>query len=225
MSQNRYLFLAVIALIVVFIASLLFFLHSSPQATPQPKTILPTPTTTQSQSPHINPPPSEVASPLDRVLERVTKKKFGTFVSPNNSPVHPERFYGYHTGIDFETFASEADSTIPVHAVCTGPILSKQYASGYGGVVVQSCTLSGQPITVLYGHFKFSSIVPVLNSVVAQGSTLGILGKGYSSETDGERKHLHLGFHKGNSINLIGYVNSPQLLENWIDPCLYLCNN
>jgi hypothetical protein len=55
---------------------------------------------------------------------------------------------------------------------------------------------------------------------------LGILGKGYSGETNGERKHLHLGFHKGNGINLLGYVNTQeQLIDGWLDPCQYVCHD
>ena len=38
---------------------------------------------------------SEFQSPLDRAGERVTKKPFGKFVTPQNSPVQPEKFYGY----------------------------------------------------------------------------------------------------------------------------------
>src|SRR5438105_13240780 len=39
--------------------------------------------------------------PLENAQTRVTKKFFGTKVSPGNSPVTPERFSGYHTGVDF----------------------------------------------------------------------------------------------------------------------------
>jgi hypothetical protein len=43
------------------------------------------------------------------------------------------------------------------------------------------------------------------------------LGKGFSSETDNARKHLHLGIHKGKGINYRGYVNTQAELESWID--------
>ena len=52
---------------------------------------------------------------------------------------------------------------------------------------------------------------------VEAGSVLGFLGKGFSKETDNERKHLHLGIHKGKTINVSGYVKTKQELENWID--------
>lgn len=32
------------------------------------------------------------------------------------------------------------------------------------------------------------------------------LGNGYSSDTDGERKHLHLGIHLGEVVDIRGYV-------------------
>ncbi|NTU99252.1 hypothetical protein HGA64_04600 [Candidatus Falkowbacteria bacterium] len=41
--------------------------------------------------------------PISDALSRVTKKPFGIKVSPKNSSVSPERFTGYHTGVDFET--------------------------------------------------------------------------------------------------------------------------
>ena len=33
---------------------------------------------------------------------RITKKPFGIFITTQNSPVQPERFSGYHTGVDVE---------------------------------------------------------------------------------------------------------------------------
>jgi len=51
---------------------------------------------------------------------------------------------------------------------------------------------------------------------------LGNLGTGFSSETDGERKHLHLAIHKGSSVNILGYVQTKALLFDWLDPAKYL---
>jgi murein DD-endopeptidase MepM/ murein hydrolase activator NlpD len=163
--------------------------------------------------------------PLPQAGERVTKKPFGIFITPQNSPVQPERFRGYHTGADFEIFPAELNSAVTVHAVCTGKLLTKEYATGYGGVAVQACVLNGQPITVVYGHLKLASIVASAGTNLNAGDTLGVLGAAYSSETNGERKHLHLGFHKGAAINILGYVQSQAALAGWIDPCLYVCHN
>lgn len=162
---------------------------------------------------------------MDQVEKRVTKKKFGAYITPQNSPVQPEKFSGFHTGVDFETFPDEQNTAVPIKAVCTGQLKLKNYTSGYGGVVVQDCLLDNQPVTVLYGHLQLSSISHKVGDSVKIGETIGVLGQGYSSETDGERKHLHLGFHKGTEINLRGYVNSETELSSWLDPCSYTCQD
>ncbi len=159
--------------------------------------------------------------PLDRALERITKKPFGIQIFKANSPVQPEKFSGFHTGTDLETFENEQDKDIQVRAICEGKILLKKQASGYGGVAVQECQLNSQSVTVIYGHLKFSSI-KAQGTLLKAGDILGILGKGYSSETDGERKHLHLAVHKGVSVNILGYVQKQEDLENWFDPLEFL---
>jgi len=156
---------------------------------------------------------------LDRASERITKKPFGIFVSPQNSPVQPERFRGWHTGTDFEIFPDELDSDISVRAICSGKIAVKRFASGYSGVLVQSCELDNQPITAIYGHLKLASISKNAGDNLSAGETIGLLGKANSAETDGERKHLHLGVHKGSATNILGYAQSQTELSNWIDPC------
>jgi hypothetical protein len=150
---------------------------------------------------------------------RITKKPLGIYVSPNHSPVSPERFAGFHTGTDFETTADEADKDIMVPAFCDGKLLVAKYATGYGGVAVESCTLNGQAVTVIYGHLKVDTITTA--STLKKGDPIGLLGKGYSTETDGERKHLHLGIHKGTSVDIRGYASSGEL-SNWIDPETFL---
>jgi hypothetical protein len=158
-------------------------------------------------------------APLARSNERITKKPFGIFITPQNSSVKPERFYGYHTGTDFETFPEEQNTDVIVHVVCSGPLLVKRSAQGYGGVAAQSCNWQGQPITVVYGHLRLSSIAPAVGSRLQSGDTLGVLGTGYSNETSGERKHLHLSFHKGKNIDIRGYVPSSTMLKQWMNPC------
>lgn len=160
--------------------------------------------------------------PLDRATERVGKKPFGIFITPNNSPIQPEKFNGYHTGVDFEIFSEELEMEIPVKAVCQGKLLMKNYATGYGGVAVQSCNLGDSPITVVYGHLRLDSIKVAPGDDIAVGEALGVLGRAYSNETSGERKHLHLGVHKGSEINILGYVPSEKALLNWLDPMLFL---
>jgi hypothetical protein len=170
-----------------------------------------------------NPVYTGFVSPLDRANGRVIKKPFGIFITPQNSPVTPEKFTGYHTGTDFEIFPEELNADVSVKAVCTGKILVKRMATGYGGVAVQSCSANNQQMTVVYGHLKLASISANTGDDITAGDTLGILGKAYSTETDGERKHLHLGFHKGAAINILGYVQNKSELSGWLDPCQYVC--
>lgn len=189
-------------------------------------TTVPTPKSTPENKPS-NPLPSAaenklLALPIDQALSRITKKPFGIKVSPNNSPVSPEKFSGYHTGVDFETLPEEQDVDVPIYAVCSGQLLLKKWASGYGGVAVQKCSIENQDVTIIYGHLNLSSINITTGQKIAAGEKIGILGKGYSAETDGERKHLHLGIHKGLAINLLGYVQNKTELENWIDAMKYL---
>lgn len=156
-------------------------------------------------------------APLSHAAERITKKMFGTKVSPGHSPVSPERFTGYHTGTDFEIFDDEKDTDVQVNVICTGKLLRAGTASGYGGYAVQACILDGHDVTVIYGHLRASSIKAPIGSKLMIGQPLGVLGKGFSTETDGERKHLHLGIHRGTAVNIRGYVSTQSALKDWID--------
>ncbi len=160
---------------------------------------------------------SSVGMPLDRASERVTKKPFAIYITKQNSPVTPERFAGYHVGTDFEAFPEEADIDVPVKAVCDGKLLQKRTASGYGGLAVQACTINNQAVTIVYGHVKLSSVTAAIGTEYKKGETIGILGKGYSAETDNERKHLHLGVHVGSAVNIAGYVQNESQLSGWMD--------
>ncbi len=157
-------------------------------------------------------------SPLGRGDERVTKKPFGLLIHMATSPIQPERFSGYHTGTDFEIFPEESDIDVIVSAVCTGPLLSKRSVNGYGGVAVQSCEYEGKPVTIIYGHLQLAGIKPKRGMTLSAGEFIGMLGNGYSVETDGERKHLHLGIHKGATPDIRGYVSDEHDLSRWIDP-------
>ena len=160
--------------------------------------------------------------PISSAKNRVTKKPFGLQVSPGHSPVSLEKFSGFHTGVDFETTPDEANSEVPIFAICSGNLLLKKWASGYGGVAVESCRFISQPITIIYGHLKLSSVTTNIGEKISAGDQIGILGQGYSTETDGERKHLHLGIHKGASINITGYVSRSSQLSDWLNILDYL---
>jgi len=162
-----------------------------------------------------------LAAPLDNFRSRVTKKPFGIFITRENSPVTPEVFYGYHTAADFEILAGEENEEIHVRAICDGKLLqSRTGVTGYGGVMVQSCTINNQAVTVMYGHVIRTN----QSALFKAGTSIGRLGNAYSMETSNERKHLHLGIHKGGAVDIRGYVQNQSELSGWIDPLTVLPN-
>ncbi len=161
--------------------------------------------------------------PMSRAEERVTRKPFGIRIDPATSPVQPERFRGYHTGADFEVFPEEVGVGISVRAICDGTLVAKRMADGYGGIVVGRCELGGETVTVVYGHLALESVPTDVGDSVQRGVVLGRLGAAGSTDTDGERQHLHLGIHRGAVLDIRGYVGSRAELSDWIDPCMYFC--
>lgn len=159
----------------------------------------------------------KLVPPIDNWSERITKKPFGIYITPKNSPISPEHFIGYHTGVDFEVFSNEQNTDVQIFAVCDGPLVVKKHASGYGGIAVQQCKLDNQDIIVVYGHLKLSSVDVNLDQLLSAGERIGILGKGFSTEIDNERKHLHLSIHKGKLVDIRGYVQTSEELNDWID--------
>lgn len=156
--------------------------------------------------------------PIDRPGERVTKKPFGIYITSKNSPIHPEKFSGYHTGTDFETFPEEQNSNVPVYAITSGKIILEKWSGGYGGVLVESAEINGSPVTIVYGHLNLASLNKKTGDNLNAGEQIGFLGEGYSQQTDGERKHLHLGIYKGSAVSILGYVQNKNDLGQWIEP-------
>jgi dienelactone hydrolase len=149
---------------------------------------------------------------------RVTKKPFGLEVSPEHSPVSPERFRGFHAGTDFELSASENPLAFEVPAICDGVILSAGRVSGYGGAVTERCSIDGSEASVVYGHLAVSALRVKTGQNVIAGQALGRLGKGNTAETDYERSHVHIGIHRGPKSDVRGYVQTRDALKEWIDP-------
>ncbi len=160
--------------------------------------------------------------PMDNAQERVTKKPFGLLIQAGHSPVENDRFTGYHVGVDFETFEDEQEIDVPIYAICDGRLVFKTFANGYGGVALQECDLYSEPVTVIYGHLNLESIDAEAEEFLNQGGQIGILGKGFSEETDGVRKHLHLGIHTGSEIDIRGYVQKEEETTRWLDVLSYL---
>ncbi len=157
------------------------------------------------------------ATPIPDADTRVTKKPFGLYVSPKDSPVSPERFTGYHVGVDFETTPEEQAIDVPFFAICTGPLLEKKTATGYGGVVTQACTFAGRSVSVIYGHIRLTSVNVKANELILVGQRIGVLGKGFTTQTGGERKHLHVGVYVGPSSTIRGYEPTLGALSSWMN--------
>lgn len=155
------------------------------------------------------------AEPVKDFVSRITKKPFGIYITPQTSPIQPERFSGYHTGADAEY--EDVTNDVPVYATADGEVVLSETADGYGGMFMISFDLNGAKHTALYGHIRPSSLPPV-GKTFSKGAELGVLGTGYSTETDGERKHLHFAVLSNDRVDIKGYVQNKSDLVNWLDP-------
>ncbi len=158
---------------------------------------------------------ADLIAPVKEFESRITKKPFGIFITPETSPVQPERFRGYHTGVDVEY--DDVEEEVPVRAMADGLVEYSGWVSGYGGLVAIRHLVGNQRYLAIYGHLNPTSLVAQGQNVV-KGEQIGILGRGNTSETDGERKHLHFALYLGGDLNLAGYVDFPDQLSAWLDP-------
>ena len=164
---------------------------------------------------------TSLVEPVAEFKKRITKKPFGIFITPQDSPVQPEKFTGYHNGVDIEY--QDSITEVPIYAIADGTVVYASTASGYGGVVSIQHQINGQNYMAIYGHLNPASLIKN-NSTVKAGQKIGILGEGFSNETDEERKHLHFSLRLGNNLNLAGYVKNKIDLDNWVDPLLLYQN-
>jgi murein DD-endopeptidase MepM/ murein hydrolase activator NlpD len=166
---------------------------------------------------------AQLVAPISDALHRVTKKPFGIEIHPETSPVPGDKFNGFHVGVDFETFPDEQDIDVPITVACAGPLLLKKQAQGYGGVAVQRCVLDGRAVSVIYGHVRLASIEAAVGDRLVPGQRLGVLGTGYSEETNGVRKHLHFGIRdSATSTDIRGYVPKEDDAAVFLDALEYL---
>ncbi|MEI6266602.1 MAG: M23 family metallopeptidase [bacterium] len=183
---------------------------SSPSVTPM---LTPTPTPIPTTTSNIG----TLGEPISNSLSRITKKPFGIYVTPTESPIQPENFIGFHTGIDFETLSNEADIAVPITAICNGKIRLIGPIEGYGGAVIQDCNVGEQVVTVLYGHLDIASSNLKVNDILNKKSLIANLAPAYSTNSGGERKHLHLGIHLGENIEYRGYIQNESELSSWLN--------
>jgi len=156
-----------------------------------------------------------VVAPIAEFKQRITKKFFGTYITPATSPIQLERFTGYHTGVDVEY--TDTNGGIPVYAFADGTVVRASTVSGYGGVLVIQHTVDGQALLSLSGHLNVKSL-PAVGTKVKAGEQVGVLGKGNTAETDFERTHLHFAIIKGTTVTYRGYTTSKAGLSPWLDP-------
>ena len=153
--------------------------------------------------------------PTKGFFARQTENPFGVFRSG--------RFNGYHSGVDVEILPSDMDKDVPVYSIYTGTVAFVGNASGYGGVATIWHRLGDSQVLGVYGHLRLRDIKVSRGQKVKSGEIIGYLGANNSSETDGERKHLHFGLNKTESKSILGYVNSREdLAEDWLDPAKFL---
>ena len=105
---------------------------------------------------------------------------------------------------------------MPVFAITDGVVVRSGWVSGYGGMVAISHIINNEPHIAIYGHLDPNQL-PKLGEVVSTRQKIGILGYGFTTETDNERKHLHFAVHKGSTINVAGYVQDKTQLDNWVN--------
>lgn len=161
---------------------------------------------------------SQLSWPLQRATYRPTPLHFGLYVTPDpeKNPINPpERFEGFHVGTDFEILGGEKNADVHVYAICSGEVIYSEFAEGYGGLVIQKCTID-EPVIVLYGHLQLDSL-PRVASVLTAGEKIAVLAPAKSHDSDDNRKHLHLGIHKGTTPVFLGYVQTEAELTNFID--------
>jgi len=175
-----------------------------------------------SESPLVSSTPSQVlvakyAEPVAEFKSRITKKPFGIYIDPATSPVQPERFGGYHNAVDVEY--EDVVEDILIYAIAEGVIVYSDIVSGYGGVFMIEFDIGGAKHTALYGHIRPLSL-PAVGDKYTKGQQIAVLGTGYSSETDGERRHLHFAILSDDRIDVRGYVQSEGELAGWIDPVI-----
>lgn len=215
MKKHLPILIAVISLILAGAAVLALTRRNARTTTPMSVT---SPTVTPPVEPTPAPPAKVpvLVSPTPEFQNRVTKKPFGLYSTPATSPVQPERFTGYHNAVDIEY--ADAATDVPVVAIADGEIVMAEWVSGYGGLIVEKIVVNGETLFIIYGHMDPSSFTT--KTTVKQGEQIAILGDGYTTETDGERKHIHFGIRKG-SLDIRGYVQSEGELAGWYDPIAF----
>lgn len=166
--------------------------------------------------------------PVMHYDQRPSYKSFGQLMTAEfyvgKEKIFPTKYFGYHAAKDLETLPGEENAAVEVYAIGDGKILFLGSVTGYGGVILES--LDNTNNTALYGHVKIASAEVKQGEQVKAGQKMVALGDAFSSETGGERKHLHFGIYKGQDIYYRGYEPTlAQLKSRWEDPDNFLRPN
>jgi len=125
---------------------------------------------------------------------------------------------GYHTAVDLETTAAQANQSIPVFAIAAGTVGQVSAVSGYGGLIVVQYNLGGADYIAYYGHINLSTAKVKAGQSVTVGETLADLAPACSLANGNVRKHLHFGLYKGTGVDVRGYAPDKAALESWMNP-------
>lgn len=162
--------------------------------------------------------------PMASYDSRTTKRTYGQYFSATstNDLTCGGHFTGYHNGDDLEIVGDELNSEVPVFAIADGTVRQLSRVNGYGGLLIIEYGLASQVVTANYGHIDLTQPQVSVGQVVTAGQVVGYLGTDCSTETDGERKHLHFSLHKGSSIDVKGYLQEEAELASWLNPAEFL---
>lgn len=158
--------------------------------------------------------------PINNYNQRVSIRSFSKSVKAGDEKSLDcgAVFSGFHTADDLEVIPSELNREVKVYAITDGLVKKVETVTGYGGLIVITHELEDQKVTAYYGHLDLKGASVQVEQKVEAGQPLANLGDHCSSETANERKHLHFGIHKGNQIDIRGYVDSESELNQWLNP-------
>ncbi|MEK7542641.1 MAG: M23 family metallopeptidase [Patescibacteria group bacterium] len=154
---------------------------------------------------------SKEASVVFPIAEYANRRTLNAFGEKSQATLD-----GYHAGDDIEY--TDVDAEVPVYAIADGVVKQNDWVKGYGGVMVVTHTIGGKTITAIYGHLDISSTSLSKGDNVLRGEQVAYLGKGGTSETDGERKHLHFAVYEGEDLRIQGYESTQAALFKWTNP-------
>lgn len=176
MEKVKKIIFIILVLLAIGLIAYYFFYFRNKQSSTITSATSPSPAISQTISPIISSSPSpifQLAEPVKDFKARVTKKPFGIYITPENSPIQPERFNGYHTGADAEY--GDVTDDVAVFAIADGTITYSQWTSGYGGCFILKVNINGTQHSVLYGHIRPSAL-PSVGQQFKKDDQIAVLG-------------------------------------------------